>query len=187
LTGALGGMYPSSKFYYNEPCCPDTNPGLEPIRRTIEASVPTRVVPEEVKELTKQPADKTTYASQHRAFHEAFTSENASYMRPIKYTTSLDNPLFKLTAEEYRTLRRYQEEHTLPQRFVARSTAQDATLYAPNNASGNLGMGPRTTAQEYGRFRPNAHTAAYSYHGLDTKFTAKTTLHGNYRNHSLNL
>ena len=41
--------------------------------------------------------------------------------------------------------------------------------------------------QEYGKYEPNVHTTPYSYHGLNTRFTGKKTLQGNYRNHSLNL
>lgn len=44
----------------------------------------------------------------------------------------------------------------------------------------------QTSYTEYGKYAPNIHTLPYSYHGLNTRFTAKRTLHGNYRNHSMN-
>jgi hypothetical protein len=55
----------------------------------------------------------------------------------------------------------------------------------PTNASFNPVF--HTEAQEYGKYQPNIHTRPYSYHGLSTKFTAKKTTQGNYRNHSFNL
>ena len=81
--------------------------------------------------------------------------------------------------------RRYQSERNLPDRFLGQTSAQDNTLYQPREARNNPTF--RTSYQDYGRYGPNVHTAAQSYHGLNTRFTARKTEHGNYRNHSLNI
>ena len=82
--------------------------------------------------------------------------------------------------------RRYAEESHLPNRFLGQNPAQDNALFNPvQPPPANPTF--QTTAQEYGKYQPNIHTMPYSYHGLNTKFTAKKTVQGNYRNHSLNL
>jgi hypothetical protein len=89
--------------------------------------------------------------------------------------------------------RRYQEERALPERFLGQNPAQSRALSAPKSLTSqmptNASFNPvfHTEAQEYGKYQPNIHTRPYSYHGLSTKFTAKKTTQGNYRNHSFNL
>ena len=75
--------------------CSTTNSQLEPILRTIQSSVPTRDVPAYV-------LDKSEAASE-----SGYTGYNrqGQYIKPVRSTTSLENPLFRLTEEEYRTLR----------------------------------------------------------------------------------
>ncbi len=71
--------------------------------------------------------------------------------------------------------------------------AQSNSVYAPKRpatpvrSTGEFNPSFHTTAQEYGKYAPNAHTRPYSYHGLSTRFTANKTREGNYRNHSFNL
>ena len=58
--------------------------------------------------------------------------------RPIFSTTSPDNPLLPLNAQEYLTLKRFANERKLPQRFKnlpGNSTAHENSLYAPREAS----------------------------------------------------
>ena len=150
--------------------CPTTNSQLEPIRRRIEASVSTPNIHQQERN--------------DGGFRKAFPSYIDSL--PKLGTTSLDNPLLALSEGEYRTLRRYQEERRLPERFLGQTAAQDNALYAPvRPPPANPSF--QTSSQEYGKYPPNKHTLPQSYHGLRTKFTARKTEQGNFRNHSLNL
>jgi hypothetical protein len=175
--------------------CTTSNTQLEPIRRAIDCAVPAASSPNS----DVQPVElgyQTTY------------DQFGRHIRPVRTNTSLDNPFLRLTQEEYRTLRylsfyvtlnrftrkcksfvsrrRYQEERHLPDRFLGQTAAQDNMLYQRKEAP-PANPSFQTTAQEYGKYHPNIHTMPYSYHGLSTKFTAKKTEFGNYRNHSLNI
>ena len=80
--------------------------------------------------------------------------------------------------QEYMALKRYHSEQQLPARFQGAGERPPPPPPRP---------GPATSYQELGRFPPSRHTAAATYHGLDTRFTAKIARHGMYRNHSVNL
>ena len=80
--------------------------------------------------------------------------------------------------QEYMALKRYHSEKQLPARFQVAGERPPPPPPRP---------GPATSYQELGRFPPSRHTAAATYHGLDTRFTAKIARHGMYRNHSVNL
>ena len=57
--------------------------------------------------------------------------------KPIFSTTSPDNPLLDITAQEYLTLKRFANERNTPQRFKnlpGNSTAHENSLYAPREA-----------------------------------------------------
>ena len=88
--------------------------------------------------------------------------------------------------QEYMTLKWYISEKQLPARFQVvggvGSWERPPPLHPPPPRPG-----PATSYQELGRFPPSRHTAAATYHGLDTRFTAKIARHGMYRNHSVNL
>ena len=88
--------------------------------------------------------------------------------------------------QEYMTLKWYISEKQLPARFQVvggvGSWERPPPLHPPPPRPG-----PATSYQELGRFPPSRHTAAATYHGLDTRFTAKIARHGLYRNHSVNL
>ena len=88
--------------------------------------------------------------------------------------------------QEYMTLKWYISEKQLPARFQVvggvGSWERPPPLPPPPPRPG-----PATSYQELGRFPPSRHTAAATYHGLDTRFTAKIARHGMYRNHSVNL
>ena len=152
--------------------CPTTNSQLEPIRRRIEATIST------------QQQDIDPNYSNNVGLQKVFPSYSDSL--PKLSTTSLDNPLLALSEGEYRTLRRYQEERQLPERFLGQTAAQDNALYAPMKPPPS-NPSFQTSSQEYGKYPPNKHTLPQSYHGLRTKFTARKTEQGNFRNHSLNL
>ena len=79
--------------------------------------------------------------------------------------------------QEYMALKRYISEKQLPARFQVVGGVGSWERPPPAPAS----------YQELGRFPPSRHTAAATYHGLDTRFTAKIARHGMYRNHSINL
>ena len=58
--------------------------------------------------------------------------------KPIFSTTSPDNHLLPLTAQEYITLKRFSNERKLPERFKnlpGNSTAHANSLYAPRETS----------------------------------------------------
>ena len=145
-----------------------TNTQLEPLRRAIEASVP---------------SSNTTF-DYNEPRPRRPSSTPGPFAAPVGQATSLENPLLRLTEEEYRTLRRYQEERALPDRFLGQVTAQRKAFFAPKVPRNPVFQ---TTSQEYGKYQPNVHTMPYSYHGINTKFTALKTVQGNYRNHSLNI
>ena len=87
--------------------------------------------------------------------------------------------------QEYMALKRYISEKQLPARFQVVGGVgswERPPLHPPPPCPG-----PATSYQELGRFPPSRHTAAATYHGLDTRFTAKIARHGMYRNHSVNL
>ena len=81
-------------------------------------------------------------------------------------------------------LKRYHSEQQLPARF---QVVGGAGAGAGERPPPPPRPGPATSYQELGRFPPSRHTAAATYHGLDTRFTAKIARHGMYRNHSVNL
>ena len=169
--------------------CPTTNSQVEHIRRRIEASLPTSNLVD-IHDQDPASASNDEYVNRSLQTTNKAAGFNkfgrALYDKP---TTSLENPLFSLTEAEYRTLRRFREERQAPpKRFAnsARTPAQDNALYAPD-APPPANPTFQTSAQEYGKYPPNAHTLPHSYHGLSTGFTAKKTLQGNYRNHSMNL
>ena len=109
-------------------------------------------------------------------------------------------------------MKRYQNESKIPQRFQTvtsgESAAAERALYRTRDtpASDPATVPPmfRTSYSELGQFEANRHTAAHTYHGLNTRhdranlnkylyrvlnprFTAKISRHGMYRNHSVNL
>ena len=118
--------------------------------------------------------------------------ENCSRVRnvPVFTTTSPENPLLAINAQEYLTLKRYQNDRKMPERFRSlpgQSTAHEQSLYAPREEKKSPNPMFKTSYSELGQFKPNKHTMPHSYHGLSSRFTAKITQHGMYRNHSVNL
>ena len=79
------------------------------------------------------------------------------------------------------TLKRFQQESGIPERFKT-EPAKDM-MRTPATTPPMF----KTSYSEFGQFKPNIHTTPRSYHGLNTRFTAKMTKHGMYRNHSVNL
>ena len=79
------------------------------------------------------------------------------------------------------TLKRYQNESKIPQRFQTVSSGESAAaeraLYrtrdtpASGGASAPATVPPmfRTNYSDIGQFEPNRHTAAHTYHGLNTR------------------
>ena len=87
--------------------------------------------------------------------------------------------------QEYMALKRYISEKQLPARFqvVGGVGSWERPPPAPAPAP------PRARHQLPGArpVPPSRHTAAATYHGRDTRFTAKIDRQGMYRNHSVNL
>ena len=86
------------------------------------------------------------------------------------------------STQEYMTLKRYQSESKIPQRFQTVSSGQSAAaeraLYRTRDTPGTSGGSSapatvppmfRTCYSEIGQFEPNRHTAAHTYHGLNTR------------------
>lgn len=87
--------------------CPDTNTQLEPIRRRIEASVPSYNTVFDYG-VDGQPGGVGGVAGEGRPDfvlppYGTVVDDALPYVRPT--TTSLENPLLKLSEQEYRTLR----------------------------------------------------------------------------------
>ena len=84
-------------------------------------------------------------------------------------------------AQEYMTLKRYQNESRIPQRFQTVSSGESAAaeraLYRTRDTPASGGSSApatvppmfRTNYSEIGQFEPNRHTAAHTYHGLNTR------------------
>lgn len=75
--------------------CPSTNTQLEPIKRAIESSVPSynTIFPTNPGAYEKPEALSYTGGLETR------------YSNPILSSTSIENPIYGLTDQEYRTLR----------------------------------------------------------------------------------
>ena len=79
--------------------CPCTNPQLEPIRRRIEASIPSYNTVLDY----GNPDNKADFVMPPYGTNVVVNDTLQPYVRPT--TTSLENPLLRLTDQEYRTLR----------------------------------------------------------------------------------
>ena len=150
-----------------------TNTQLEPIRRVIDSAVPTTrsgfVADAELSDRRPKTGLNSLCIAKFYRGHktcELLLSVNSTILRLRPHstahslaqgctnpTTSLENPLLKLTATEYMTLRRYQEERALPQRFLGKTSAQSNASLAPKPHStqtalaGSYNPKYQTTAQ----------------------------------------
>ena len=79
--------------------CPDTNPGLEPLRRAIEASVSTLPQPQ------PQPQPHDRFEVTGRDLRPPSRDITGKWVQPVLSSTSLENPLLRLSEAEFRTLR----------------------------------------------------------------------------------
>ena len=80
--------------------CETTNTQLEPIRRAIESALPTR--PE--CHFSSYPYEQNRVEKNNLGYKTTYDVLGTN-IRPLKTTTSLDNPFLRLSEEEYRTLR----------------------------------------------------------------------------------
>ena len=117
-------------------------------------------------------------------------------------TSSPENPLLSLTAQEFLTLKRCGAavlccavavcrwgRGAVPGRFTEQpggSGPGQRELCVPRQPPPSQ-PAFRTSYSAYGEYPPSRHTAPHTYHGLDTSFTARATRHGMFRNHSVNI
>ena len=85
------------------------------------------------------------------------------------------------------TLKRYQQEGNLPERFKTLDREAETKLEQNKRTAATTDPMFKTSYMELGQLKPSSETMPRSYHGLNTRFTAKMTKHGMYRNHSVNL